>query len=265
MKKRNLLCYLPYGFVLLGLLIATFYDYPIDAYLYQPNNLFGLFFERFILIPLALSVPLCFFAFYRLYQEKRYYVCFVIACCYVLMDLLHVWIPLSQIGWFFIPLAIGFIVVLHVLCKQVAISYWKSKERFLWFWVAVFLSSLMITFTIKQLWGRVRYREMLDQIELFTPWFQSNGWNGHRSFPSGHTTTMSVILCVQYIYKEKEPARHVSLWTRIIIAFLILAMMLSRMIMGAHFLSDVLMGFAITYTMVQIWRRRFFYEGGEKR
>lgn len=249
---------LPYILVILGLGIASIYDYQIDVFLHDPRDPIALFFERVLLFPIELLVPFCFFAFYRLYEEKRYYVCYMIACAYVIMDMGHYWVPLADGFVVLLLISFGFMLCFHLLLAQVPYPFWKQKERFFWFLLAVFLSSILLTFTMKQIWGRIRFREMGQNEALFTPWYQINGIRPHHSFPSGHTTTISVLLCFFYVYKDKEREREISPIIKLCIILLIVAMMLSRMRLGAHFLSDVLVGFGVTYTMVQLWRRRFF-------
>lgn len=252
---------IPYVCIGIGLSIGYVYDYQINAYLYDPNNLFGLFFERIILVPIEMIIPVCFFAMYRIYKELRYFFCYVIACGYVVIDMAHYWTSISQVIWLLLFIMIALVLVITLLLHKVPVTIWRSHERFLWFLLSVFLSALIVTFTLKQCWGRVRYREMLQDTSQFTRWIVPQGFSGHHSFPSGHTTVMSVILCFLYYYKHKEPLREVSMIVKGSIVVLILAMMVSRMIMGAHFLSDVTAGFCVTYTMVQLWKRRFFRGG----
>lgn len=252
---------IPYGLVIAGLVIAAFYDYAIAAFLYDPANLYGVFFERLILFPIGMLVPFCCFGFYRLYEKKRYYLCFILTCGYVLFDMAHYWVSLTEHMIYILPAFVLLWFITHLLFAKIPISFWIKNERFLWFLLVVFLSSMFTTWILKQGWGRIRYREMLTDATQFTPWYTPQGYTGHRSFPSGHTTVMSVLLCFLYIYKDKEPMRSISIWYELLIGISIILMMVSRMLLGAHFLSDVLMGFAITYTMVQIWRRRFFRRG----
>lgn len=251
----------PYILVILGLIAASFYDYQIDAFLYDPGNLFGIFFERIILFPIEMMVPICFFALYRIYKEKRYLLCYMISCCYVVYDIAHYWISVSSVLWYVVVIMIVINLLTFVILRKVSVHSWRKHERFIWFILAVFLSALIITFTIKQCWGRVRFREMLTDSSQFTQWYLPQVFSGHHSFPSGHTTVMSVCLCSLYYYKDHEPLREVSWGIKCCVLLLILAMMISRMIMGAHFLSDVLGGFTVTYTMVQVWSRRFFRRG----
>ncbi len=110
-----------------------------------------------------------------------------------------------------------------------------------------------IIWALKLVWGRVRPR----QLELgggyfaYTPWYLPQGFTGYFSFPSGHTANATVILSSLY-YLRFLPHRFK--WLKpICIALLavwIVLVALSRVVVGAHFLSDVLFGAAITLGIV---------------
>ena len=60
---------------------------------------------------------------------------------------------------------------------------------------------------------------------------------------------------------EKNPDEKPSVWRYLLIGTAILFMPLTRMIMGAHFLSDTAMGFLITYGCY-LYYRQFFRKRG---
>ena len=260
LKHHYWLRFLPYGITIIGLGIGAFYDYPIDHFLYDPNNLLGLFFERLILLPIVLILPITFYMLYRLHKQLWQLAAYGIACIYVVMDVAHYWLPLSTNFLWLLFVGVLVMVVLYRMLHHVPLSFWKRHARFLLFTTIVFLFSIVTTFVLKQFWGRVRYREMLDDISLFTPWYQANGWNSHQSFPSGHTSAMSVILCTLQIHKDQHRYQKASVLHCTLVFALIFLMMFTRMLVGAHFLSDVTMGFTITYTYYLLWRARFYRE-----
>lgn len=260
LEKRMWLRILPYSITCIGLFIGAFYDYPIDQFLYDPNNLLGIFFERFVLVPIVMVLPISFFAFYRLHKQMWQLAAYVLSCTYVVMDIAHHWISLSTYFLWLLPVCVLFMIVLYLCLASVSLTFWKKHERFLTFTTVVFLFSILTTFVMKQFWGRVRFREMLDDVRQFTPWYQANGWNSHQSFPSGHTTAMSVILCTLQIHKDQNRYQKASVLHGCIVFLLIFLMMFCRMLVGAHFLSDVTMGLTITYTYYILWRARFYRE-----
>ena len=123
-----------------------------------------------------------------------------------------------------------------------------------WIGVIVMTAQLLCIEGLKYLWGRVRFRDLLaaGNYDAFTSWLHPNGINGNKSFPSGHTAgagmsylMMLLPLCTDR-FKGKErlcfllPFAYTSL-----VAF-------SRLVMGAHYLSDVAMGGAISFSLVLV-------------
>jgi membrane-associated phospholipid phosphatase len=96
---------------------------------------------------------------------------------------------------------------------------------------------------IKLLWGRVRFKDLDALYSDFTPWFLPTGINGNHSFPSGHAAMAWMILPFLILVVNKSKSLKVSL--HIIIIFWGLAVSLSRVVMGAHYASDVLFGSSI--------------------
>lgn len=120
---------------------------------------------------------------------------------------------------------------------------------------------------IKVLWGRPRWRSIVVTEGLeFQPWYvwgrnlrkAFEGTLPHeefKSFPSGHTSNSSclltaVLLChVVPVLKGRE--RLVTCCALVWIALV----MLARIIAGAHFISDVTVGFTLTFTVLLVTYR----------
>ena len=126
------------------------------------------------------------------------------------------------------------------------------------------ISSLISINALKYLWGRVRYREMIATedylLESFTPWYQINGFSlhGHHSFPSGHTSAAANLLvfcALPEVFPEAEGKQKVTIF---LCAAYIVSMAYSRMVLGAHFLSDVTVGFLIGFLTYAIARYLYF-------
>ena len=118
--------------------------------------------------------------------------------------------------------------------------------------------------------GRIRYRAMneIDDFTLYVPWYHINankeldytiftgGKDGLKSFPSGHSFCASMIFllgCLPFTFngfneKKWKIIIHVTciIYT-VTICFL-------RIVAGAHFLTDVVMGSAIGYFGIRILR-----------
>lgn len=260
MTKQKWLRYIPYVVACILLLIASFFDLEINTYLYDPQNRVALFFERCILLPIIMILPITCFAYYRLHQRSSVLILYAGCCIYVVLDVLQYWMPLSKVLFPSLIASILCMSVLFLLLRQVPIHVWKTHERFLLYTSLVFVSAILTTFVCKQCWGRVRFREMYPDLSLFTKWYLPQGINGHYSFPSGHTCAISTLLCTLEYYKAKGIKKAAGGFHYLAVFLLILMMMASRMILGAHFLSDVTIGFTLTYTYYLLYRVRFFRE-----
>lgn len=115
--------------------------------------------------------------------------------------------------------------------------------------------TFVIIWALKLTWGRVRFRGMYGDYSLFTPWYIINGYTGGFSFPSGHTANASVIFsAAHYLRFLPKKARWVKpiIYTSLVVWIAVVAF--SRVCVGAHFLSDVLFGAAITLAIVYFTR-----------
>lgn len=99
---------------------------------------------------------------------------------------------------------------------------------------------LFIVQPLKHLWGRVRFRDLDTIYSSFTPWFLPNGINGNQSFPSGHAAMAWMILPLLLLVDSKS--KGIKIFLIIIIISWGLTVSLSRVIIGAHYASDVLLG-----------------------
>ena len=116
-----------------------------------------------------------------------------------------------------------------------------------------FLVAVLVVVNIfKIFWGRVRYREMTD-LAQFSPWYVPQGINGHRSFPSGHTANAATLWAVTLFVPLCRRT-----WQKILCyavpAAAIATMAVSRVLVGAHYSSDVLFGCAITIALFYLVR-----------
>ena len=105
---------------------------------------------------------------------------------------------------------------------------------------------------VKIIWGRVRFRDLLaaGSYDAFTSWLHPNGINGNKSFPSGHTASAGMcynLLLLPYINKKCREKKTLLF----ILAFVLtLTVAYTRLVMGAHYLSDVAMGNLVSFTCV---------------
>jgi len=93
---------------------------------------------------------------------------------------------------------------------------------------------------LKLIWGRVRPRDVFAGEGVFTAWYIINGYTDNHSFPSGHTSMGFMLLPLLITVREREWKDPAKLITWILVVGWALFVGASRVIVEAHFASDVL-------------------------
>lgn len=103
-----------------------------------------------------------------------------------------------------------------------------------------FYGYLLFVQPLKIFWGRIRFRDLAEYYSNFTPWYFPNGITGNQSFPSGHAA-MGFMMMALFVFAIDK-----SIYKRVMLKGIILswaiAVCASRVVIGAHFTSDVLFG-----------------------
>lgn len=140
----------------------------------------------------------------------------------------------------------------------------------------------LLVMVIKEPVGRMRYRAMNSEVgqimggfENFTKWFVSTDNNkvynskelfgysdAFKSFPSGHTCAAGMVYALIMlidVLEVKKTWHKVSIWVTTILATGLVA--ISRIMVGAHFFSDVLVGGTLAFVSMIIAREIFISKG----
>jgi len=128
-------------------------------------------------------------------------------------------------------------IVLHKanqVQNVLAIKYAKVVVGMALFGYVIFIQG------VKYFWGRVRFRELDATFSQFTPWYLPQGITGSDSFPSGHAAMGLMLLALLILLTNKKQWVKYSIITIIFLWGVMLA--LSRLVIGAHYASDVLFG-----------------------
>lgn len=142
------------------------------------------------------------------------------------------------------------------------------KEKYL---KSAAICALIVVFTtalsqgavqlIKPIFGRARYRllNMYGDFSEYTPWYVVNSGraptveqlamgikDGYKSFPSGHTAAAAVVfslMSIPTVFKLNAKTDRLVTAATCLVVFIVA---LSRIVMGAHYLTDVTMGALLT-------------------
>lgn len=253
------------------LVVGTFADVTVSTVLYTPGNPFGYVFQAFGELPCALvgwsaaallmtareQVPVT--------RRKRLTVAIVVAFLTGVISFFEVVYHLD-----------GAVMKLVGLAIELAVSYglfaWvrthadrSDPERLVRVGMVMLLTCL-VSFVVYQLvkigWGRPRWRSIVDNDDLeFRPWYVMGKdlrdlfediipHEEFKSFPSGHSAdaacSLALVLLPDAVPAVKDKGRLIAAcalaWTAIV--------MLSRIVAGAHFVTDVTAGFLVTYTVL---------------
>ena len=121
---------------------------------------------------------------------------------------------------------------------------------------AMLLCLLLGTNIIKAVWGRVRMRELFASCDFsgFTKWFTPNFFSGSKSFPSGHTANAVALGLVPIFYSNKLKRRmpYLQVLTYALVAVWSVLVAFTRITVGAHYLSDVLVGGMLAFIAVML-------------
>jgi undecaprenyl-diphosphatase len=125
-----------------------------------------------------------------------------------------------------------------------AFLYWTFDKKFAYRFIMFFLYGAVLNGSLKFLTDTPRpYDEYPEQIQLI-----GEGSLG-TSLPSGHaqnSTTMALVLA--------EKHRQFGKWFTTFLTAMVVLVMLSRLYLGEHYLSDVIFGSAIAYSFYQLIR-----------
>lgn len=268
-SKRNI--YLLTGVLVGLLLIGSFFDYAISQSLYNPNNAFGIFFAAYGEAPSYLAWAASGTLLLRT-SGPRTGLSTALQVAGGLLILVSaaeaVYLPtryLTEVS----PIVIALVGV--ALIALVSTLTWQAsreadiavvRKLALVLFLVVFLE-LVVVNLIKIVWERPRMRLMEEYPAIdFSPWWSIGSTHKEtlvlsgvssdefKSFPSSHTANAATaMLFTAFATLKDSLRRHATLilwvgaaWGGIVA--------LSRIIMGAHFLSDVTVGFTVTFVIM---------------
>ena len=264
------------------LAVASVYDLQISRALSDGDSFFAQFFAVFGEYPAYLVLPaagVVIFYNHDLFDDMRARVAICVLGA-----------ALSFGGWIFfgvqgtkltdIPHLEGFACMFGIMLGMLGLWLGSLIERekmhrlfkFAVFAIAFAAASVVVMQVMKNVWCRMRYRDMLKvgSEDGFTPWYKIMfgredmiEGGDYTSFPSGHTSSAAHIflfaaLCDIIPGWDKKGVR---IGVNIGCTAFTVVVAISRIVANAHFLSDVLVGGYLTYLIFVALRRAFFGKG----
>ena len=248
MKKNGLLVFLVSIWIILAVIFGI-YDLDISKTIVNPNSSWAKFLENYGMIPglfVILSGIYIYYSFIKTKSDVWSYIQKVVfflvssGLIYYLFDILLGNVVTDRLLTFLIisfSISIIIFIVLHKanqVQSVLAIKYAKVVVGMALFGYVIFIQG------VKYFWGRVRFRELDAAFSQFTPWYLPQGLTCFDSFPSGHAAMGWMLLALLILLANKKQ------WIKYSAIFLIflwgVMLALSRVVIGAHYASDVLFG-----------------------
>jgi len=149
-----------------------------------------------------------------------------------------------------IALVIGTIITAIAPKYEEKLKKYRQQAVFL---ILVILSELLIVTVMKDIWGRPRMRS-ISGFDEFRYWYEISGpalGQEFKSFPSGHTANAFTILSYNvFVPSQKRYKGRVFFFLAVIWGSLVAV---SRVVLGAHFTSDVVAGFFVTLACIYFY------------
>ncbi len=254
--KGMILCF--YILTAAALIAAVFYDLRLDIWLNNTKNLFAIWLQNTGEMPGRLICPFAgtvlFYAAANRWEKAAGFLLALGGSVYFGTYFGKYFFLEENQMLFSLVWGAGFGVSTLLAGSLIPQQLMKKLRAAAWIGVIVMAVQLLCVEALKYLWGRVRFRDLLaaGSYDAFTSWLHPNGINGNKSFPSGHTAGagMSYLMMLLPFCTERLKGRE-RLCALLPFAYTSLVA-LSRLIMGAHYLSDVAMGGAISFTLVLI-------------
>lgn len=249
---------------------GTFVDLSLSMAVYQPQSLYGRFFEAFGELPGVLVAAFGFAALLVTRCKKTKLSAVGALAGYgaplVLFSVMAVAMPIHYLGngkGFFLVPVLGILVAAGLVfaAGRIPQAQRTALRQAAVVGILTFLCALIVVNILKNIWGRPRFRSMDDPALQFLAWYLPQGsaaGEEFRSFPSGHSANSSVIVWITLLptflpaLKDKKAALFTAAaaWS--------LLTMFSRIVMGAHFLSDVATGTLITLLSFLLLTQLFY-------
>lgn len=254
------------AFLLVMMVIGSVWDYPISRALYNQSNVLGLFFAAFGEYPAALGFAAAgaMLISARNREKRLRGVLQALAGCVLLLfgAAMAAVLPTG-----YLDISLGLSAVIGIACTALAVwgilRLCRDADRGTVLRVAaVFLlvvfADILVVNLIKIPWGRPRMRLVaVDERACFLPWWQPGtdlrdtlvaagvAAEEFKSFPSGHTANASalMLLCLLPRLSSKLEGKQTALFLTGFVWAALVA--LSRIIMGAHYMTDTMAGFAV--------------------
>lgn len=256
MTKHLTYLLIPAIIVISLMIFGTIYDLQISLALYDRDNWLAILGDYigelpiYVLYPFSLSI--C-FVYFRQFTSTRY---IILSFFSVIFTFFTLYICLNRF-LDFLSLPINLILTLIITFALLYGLHFIKRDTLEKLYHFALIALIVITLvlicnqTLKYIWGRYRFHSLYvaDNLARFTPWYLPQGINGNKSFPSGHASSATTLFLITTLYSLMGSKKWIKVLLNTLISLIVALICLSRVIYGAHYLTDVTMGFAISFAI----------------
>lgn len=258
------------------LLLATFRDLQINRFLNNPDSNFGEMLADVGETPVYCVIPFASMVLFaalekknKAYIFKKIGLAFFNFVGWAVFFVAHLGPNLfgdvkKRNSTFFYALFALISVVCCILSLYFALRVPKKTMQtlkpFAIFLLLAVLCTAITTELTKNVVGRIRYRDLAKNggEDAYTKWFIINGFGtGNKSFPSGHTSAAASLMSLMALPDVMRNLKKYEIDLFALGAIYTLLVGLSRMIVGAHYLSDIIVGALIGFCSLVLFRRLY--------
>lgn len=279
-KKNLLLCIYT---LLIMMILGSLFDYQISKTLYNPSSIIGLICAGYGQLPSMLCLSISGYLLTQIMETNsslKRVVCYLL--CFLLTVSSVIIIALDSIAYIEMPfiqaflIALVIVVLVDIFMSRMILDISKQDlKKFMILLLGTVALSVVSINILKIVWERPRMRLIeAHPVIDFQPWWIVGGntkeilvnlgvnIDEFKSFPSGHAGSAACLLVLNILpfisLKLKKREKVIFVLTSISV----LVVGFSRVIYGAHFLSDIAVGMAMTllieYVLSRVlWKERY--------
>lgn len=260
-----------FGGYIIGILLVVFAftDMSISNAIYNPESKFGLIFEAVGEFPSAIIATFCTVSL-MLTRHKDKSIKYNLGTVGYIVLLIFVsfmaaMLPVNYLhgSKILIPILMAiYIIASYVIAKKYADTHKEELRRAAIVGLLTFVFVTISFNLIKLLWGRERYRHMIatGSFAGYSMWFIPQGFasgNEFMSFPSGHSANSAIMVWITLIPTFIVKLKKRKNWLIGFVGLWIVLVPVSRIVVGAHFASDVTMGVTITLVIFTLLKNKY--------
>lgn len=262
LSRNNYAVLVASSLFLIAVTISTIYDLNINIMLNNKDSTFAYIFKVFAEIPAFILLPFCTNIFAISLFKTRKALNIIFSTLLSVMSVVFWYVTLDK---FLFAEFLSDTSSLIVLLISIFLSYFSlylmsfikenTFKKLLKLALLIFISivvTALITHIIKLIFGRVRFRDLDENYANFTNWYIINGYTGNKSFVSGHTSAAGTMFILNYLPNYFYKTTKLKPLFMFISFFYVAISGLSRIIIGAHYLSDVLFGALLSYMVIHL-------------